>query len=225
MGLKRVFYLAWPMTNFIPVFPLSIVVFPDETLNLHIFEARYIQLINECVEQHKPFGIPVVLNNTLMEFGILMEITEVVKQYDSGELDIRTKGLRVFRILEFIKQLPDKLYSGAIVNYPENQILKIRQNLSDLIIEEVKKMYRLLDFDDRFNLDNTDWSSYDIAHKAGLSQEQEYELLQLFNETQRLEYLRRHLKKMQPVIRELSSLKDRIRMNGHFRNLSSPDAY
>ena len=213
------------MTNFIPVFPLSIVVFPDETLNLHIFEARYVQLINECIEQHKPFGIPVVLNNKLMEFGTLMEITEVVKRYDSGRLDIRTKGLKVFRILEFVRQLPDKLYSGAIVNYPENQILKIRPNLSDLIIEEVKKMYRLLGFDDRFNLDNTDWSSYDIAHKAGLSQEQEYEFLQLFNEIQRLEFLRRHLKKMQPVIRELSLLKDRIQLNGHFRNLSSPDLY
>lgn len=225
MGLQRVFYLAWSMTNFIPVFPLSVVVYPDETLNLHIFEKRYIQMINECIEQKKPFGIPVVLNNNLMEFGTLMEIVEVVKSYEWGGLDIRTKGKVVFRILEFVKQLPEKLFSGAIVNYPENQIIKINPDLSDLIIEEVRKMYQLLGFDDRFNLKQTQWCSYDIAHKTGLSQEQEYELLQLFNETLRLEYLRRHLKKLQPVIKELSLLKDRIQLNGHFRNLSSPDIF
>jgi Lon protease-like protein len=36
------------MMNFIPIFPLSIVVFPGENLNLHIFEPRYRQLIREC---------------------------------------------------------------------------------------------------------------------------------------------------------------------------------
>ncbi len=211
------------MTNFIPVFPLSAVAFPDEDLNLHIFEPRYIQLVNDCAEQEKPFGIPVVLGNTLKESGTLMEIVEIVSKYESGAMDIRTRGLKVFRILEFVKNLPDKLYGGAIVNYPENQIVKIHPNLSDLIVNEVKRTYHLLGLDNKFNLDNIEWSSYDIAHKIGLSQEQEYELLQLFNETQRLEFIRRHLKKMQPVIEELAILKKRIQLNGHFKNLSSPD--
>ena len=43
------------MTNFIPIFPLAIVVFPGEKLNLHIFEPRYKQLITECHEQKKTF--------------------------------------------------------------------------------------------------------------------------------------------------------------------------
>ncbi len=41
------------MTNFIPIFPLSIVVFPGEKVHLHIFEPRYKQLINECFETKK----------------------------------------------------------------------------------------------------------------------------------------------------------------------------
>ena len=45
---------------------------------------------------------------------------EIVKEYDNGEMDIITQGTIVFRILEIIKKIPDKLYSGAIVNYPEN---------------------------------------------------------------------------------------------------------
>src|SRR6186997_195615 len=103
------------MTNFIPIFPLGIVVFPGENLNLHIFEPRYKQLINDCISGKKPFGIPTVIENKMQDFGSLVEITEISKIHENGELDIRTKGERVFRILEVIKEVPDKLYSGAIV--------------------------------------------------------------------------------------------------------------
>ena len=69
------------MTNFIPIFPLSIVVFPGEQLNLHIFEPRYKQLIRECAEQQKPFGIPSVIENNVQELGTLVEIKEIRKVY------------------------------------------------------------------------------------------------------------------------------------------------
>src|SRR6476619_6222091 len=108
------------MINFVPIFPLGIVVYPGEQLNLHIFEPRYKQLINECFAEKKLFGIPVVINNHLNEMGTLVEVEEITSRYDNGELDIRTRGIKVFRVLEVIKQVPDKLYSGAIVNYPDN---------------------------------------------------------------------------------------------------------
>ena len=108
------------MTNFIPVFPLGIVVYPGEKLHLHIFEPRYKQLINDCKESGKPFGIPTVINNKVSDMGTLVTLKEIVQTYDNGEMDIRTEGLEVFRILEIIKSVPDKLYNGAIVNYPDN---------------------------------------------------------------------------------------------------------
>src|SRR5882672_3705135 len=105
------------MTNFIPIFPLGIVVYPGENLNLHIFEPRYKQLIKECHELKKPFGIPTVIEEHMKDFGSLVMITEISTVYDNEELDIKTTGEKVFRILEIIKSVPDKLYSGAIVNY------------------------------------------------------------------------------------------------------------
>ncbi|MEO6949107.1 MAG: LON peptidase substrate-binding domain-containing protein, partial [Ginsengibacter sp.] len=78
------------MTNFIPLFPLSIVVYPHEDLNLHIFEQRYQQMITECFENKKPFGIPVVIDNQMMEWGTLIEIKEISKKYPGGEMDIKT---------------------------------------------------------------------------------------------------------------------------------------
>ena len=90
------------MTNFIPIFPLGIVVYPGEELNLHIFEPRYKELIIDCRDNKKLFGIPSVINNKISEMGTLMELVEITEVYDSGEMDIKTKGLQVFRILEVI---------------------------------------------------------------------------------------------------------------------------
>jgi len=108
------------MTNFIPIFPLGLVVYPGENLNLHIFEPRYKQLVKECHTSGKVFGIPTILDEHVQDYGSLMEIIEISKLHDNGEMDIKTRGLKVFRILEIIKEVPGKLYSGAIVNYPDN---------------------------------------------------------------------------------------------------------
>jgi Lon protease-like protein len=74
------------VTNFIPIFPLGIVVYPGENLNLHIFEPQYKQLITECNEQKKPFGIPTVIENKMQDFGSMVTITEISKVHDNGEM-------------------------------------------------------------------------------------------------------------------------------------------
>ncbi|MFN4249093.1 MAG: LON peptidase substrate-binding domain-containing protein [Flavipsychrobacter sp.] len=211
------------MTNFIPVFPLEIVVFPEEKLNLHIFEPRYKQMIQECVVNKKPFGLPPVFNKRPAEYGTLMEITEVVKVYDNGEMDIRTRGVSVFKTLEFMKEIPEKLFSGAIVTYPDNVMEKGDTQISTLILNEVKRLYALLNLESKFPAEKTSMISYEIGHLVGFSKEQEYEMLQLFTEVQRLEYIRRHLKDIIPTIQELEAMKARIQRNGHFRDLTTGD--
>jgi hypothetical protein len=210
------------MTNFIPIFPLGIVVYPGEELNLHIFEPRYKQLINDCTQNKKPFGIPPVLNNTVGEVGTLVEIVEITEQYESGEMDIKTKGLNVFRILEIVKPLPDKLYSGAIVTYPENETIGNSILMSKLLLA-IRQLHTLIKVEKTFKKPDEALLSYDVAHHAGLSLEGEYELLQLMKELQRLEYLKQHISKILPVLSEVETLKDRIQLNGHFKNLSGFD--
>ena len=209
------------MTNFIPVFPLGIVVFPGEMVNLHIFEPRYKQLVNECHAEGKPFGIPTVIDNRLNEMGTLVRIIELVKVYDNGEMDIRTQGMRVFRVLEMIKAVPDKLFSGAIVNYPDNIEGPGKRDLMNKVINAVRELHRLLNISKDFHKPDEELATYDIAHHAGLTLEQEYELLGLLQEVQRQEYLKRHLGKVLPVIAEMETLKERVKLNGHFKNLSS----
>lgn len=211
------------MINFIPIFPLDIVVYPGEPLNLHIFEPRYKQLIKDCLAANKPFGIPVVLEGKRQESGTLMEITELVKEYDNGEMDIRTRGSKVFRTLEIVKEIPDKLYCGAIVDYPVNIMEPGDTSIAKIILDEVKRMYALLNAEDKFPTEMKHSISYAVAHFVGLTRQQEYEVLEILTEVQRLEYIRRHLNSMLPTIKELEEVKKRIKLNGHFRDLSLGD--
>lgn len=207
------------MTNFIPIFPLSIVVYPGEKLNLHIFEPRYKQLITECYAEKKLFGIPTVIENRVQDYGTLVNILEVTTIYDNGEMDIKTEGATVFRILEVIKEIPDKLYSGAIVNYPANNEQGNAEVLRR-VLNSIKELHKLLKVKKEFPKTDTELKSYDLAHHIGLSLQQEYELLGLLQERQRMEYLKRHLTKVIPLVAEMEHLKKKVKQNGHFKNLS-----
>jgi len=206
------------MTNFIPIFPLAIAVFPGEKLNLHIFEPRYIQLISACAETKKPFGIPIVVNGKISDIGTLVEIIEITTNYENGEMDIKTKGLTVFHVLEIIQEIPEKLYSGAIVSYPSNEV-RPRPEMMKKIIVDVALLHKLLAVKKEITADGREVLSYDFAHHIGMSIEEEFEFLQLLQEDQRLEFMRRHLRKVIPVLKDMEILKQKIQLNGHFRNL------
>lgn len=210
------------MTNFIPLFPLNIVVYPGEQLNLHIFEERYKQLISECFRENKVFGVVPVMKEAMQEVGTTVLVQSIEKVHPEGEMDIRTEGQRVFKILEQIQDIPDKLYSGAIVTYPENQEEGVRSKMTRLLAE-LRRFHSLLEVNKEYKKEDSQLSTYDLAHHAGLSLEQEYELLLLMQEGQRQEFLERHLRKTIPTIIELQQLKKRIEMNGHFRKLSVND--
>ncbi len=208
------------MINFVPIFPLGIVVYPGENLNLHIFEPRYKQLITDCYAENKQFGIPAVIENRMQDYGTLVQITEITTVHENGEMDIKTVGDKVFRVLEVIKEIPEKLYSGAIVNYPANTD-EGNAEVMRRVLNSIRELHRLLKVSKDFEKSDEDITSYDVAHHIGLSLQEEYELLNLMHERQRQEYLKRHLTRVIPLVAEMENLKEKIKLNGHFKNLSS----
>ena len=101
---------------YLPFFPLKLVVFPGEELNLHIFEPRYKELLADVEQNGNTFGICVYLN-TLSGFGTEVRLEKVIKRYEDGRLDISTRGLRPFKILSFENPIPGKLYAGGNVEF------------------------------------------------------------------------------------------------------------
>ncbi len=203
------------MPDHLPFFPLNLVAYPGEALNLHIFEPRYRQLINECLDGSGTFGIPVFLDNKLPGFGTEMRVTQLARRYDDGRLDIKTQGLRVFRIVTFQNPTPGKLYSGGTVEFQPNEPYA---DVMPGLTERLRRLYQLLQVPTVFDT-TSDTFSYTVAHKIGLSVEEEYEVLTLLRETERQAYLIRHLERVLPVVAEVERTKERIRQNGHFKDL------
>jgi len=209
------------MTKFLPIFPLSSIAYPGQLLNLHIFEPRYKQLIAECKEQGKTFGIPSVFKESLNEYGTEMELVEVSKVYPDGEMDIKTKGVKIFRIMEVLREVPEKLYSAAIVYEVEHLPLdteKLNPTLVDLVDRLHKVLGTNLNIYDKFQ----NPLSFDLAHYVALSPEDQYRLLIATSEKARQWFLIQHLMKLIPSLEETEKVKAKVQMNGHFRREVPP---
>lgn len=204
----------------IPLFPLQSVFYPGETVPLHIFEERYKQLINDCREEAITFGIPVYIDDGV-QFGTEVQLVEVVNSYDGGEMDVVCVARQVFRILTFDNEMEGKLYAGGLVEFLDSNN-DAPESLREKVLEKIAVLYDLMAVQmppttlDKFN-------SYAFAHKMGLSFDQEYELLQLANETERLNYILEHLDSTIVVLNQINRTKATIEMNGHFKNFDPLD--
>ena len=89
-----------------PLFPLGIVLLPEEVVPLHIFEDRYKLMIGECLEQERAFGIVWLSDSGLREVGCTAEITELLETMDDGRMNILVRGSRPFRLLRRVEELP-----------------------------------------------------------------------------------------------------------------------
>ncbi len=97
-------------TKVIPIFPLDLVLFPNQDLPLRIFEPRYKQMIDDCMLGEKEFGVCLGHNSATLsnwqapyDIGTLAKIVDC-KDVDStsGHLFINVRGRRKFRIIRLI---------------------------------------------------------------------------------------------------------------------------
>jgi Lon protease-like protein len=94
-----------PVASF-PLFPLGIVLLPEEVVPLHIFEDRYKLMIGECLEQEKEFGIVWLSDSGLREIGCTASISELLETMDDGRMNILVRGEEPFRLMRRIEELP-----------------------------------------------------------------------------------------------------------------------
>ena len=201
----------------LPLFPLNLVAFPGEELNLHIFEPRYKQLVNDCIEEQSSFGIPSFVNNKI-ELGTEVEIVEVAKRYSDGRMDIKTKATKVFQVNEYWNPWGEKLYAGGEISYLDQS--KESTDLQ-LLIKMKELANQLFSWLQEVNTPNVAKakSVFDLGHKIGFKLDEEYELLKMPTENERLEFTIKHLEKLIPALERAQFAQERIKQNGHFKHL------
>jgi Lon protease-like protein len=203
------------MQVYLPLFPLKLVAFPGENLNLHIFEPRYRQLIHDIKDNGGAFGVCVYIDK-LMTLGTEVELLEISKVYDDGRMDIKTVARRVFELISFDNPMQDKLYAGGWVKIRDNDP-RIPQSLYNEFLFYLKELFRLMG--QKVELKPLDVNSFSYSHKIGLKLEEEYELLSMDKESERTKFLISYLMKVIPVLRGIEKAKEKIQMNGHFKYL------
>jgi len=209
------------MTDFLPLFPLELVVYPGEKLNLHIFEPKYKQLIREVEHNKTTFGIPPSIDGKVQPIGTELRLLSIEKKYDNGALDIKTLGIGIFKTVAFYKITPNKLYAGADIK----RLTTIDD--SDLILNEkiltlVEELFQILKVNKKTPKSPSLFRTFDIAHYIGLNIEQEYALMTVPSELEGQQFVLAHLQQLIPTIKSIEESKKRIQMNGHFKHLKPP---
>lgn len=114
--------------DWLPLFPLQTVLFPDGLLPLRIFETRYIDMVRECMRLEKPFGVVAIRDGSEIgaaagpeAIGCIARIIEWDMEA-GGLLMIRTQGGLRFRITA-TRVLADNRLEAHIEYLPADQLL------------------------------------------------------------------------------------------------------
>lgn len=205
-------------THKIPLFPLGLVMLPDMLLPLHIFEDRYKRMISECLAQDRPFGIVLFDGPSIRPVGCMARITEVLKQYDDGRMDIMTRGGERFVIQELIE---DQVYMEAQVFFFDDGEEAFDDDLADVVDSALNLLKEMADIDTE--VDPSTFGdyilpqrlSYAIAALEGFTPAERQGFLEMTSPSERLKKSVQALSKIVARNRLTREIQEMIGGNGH----------
>lgn len=199
-------------SDWLPLFPLKTVLFPRGVLPLRVFEARYIDMVRECMKTGQPFGVVLIKSGqevgTAAEpeaVGSLADITHWDMQ-DTGVLLLRVQGGQRFRILE-TRVLADQRLEARIELLPadtdgalDDQHLQCATALKavmDNVLAKLKSEHGA-DFDSPFSeplaFDSTTWVANRWCELLPIPLKARQKLLELDDARTRLNIIHQYLK-------------------------------
>jgi Lon protease-like protein len=210
----------------LPLFPLNVVLFPGTIVPLHIFEPRYRQMIKDCQEEEKPFGIVLVkpdsefMSEEPHAVGTIAEIHNLQKLEDGG-YNLMAVGVKRFRILS---KHNEKAYISGLVE-PFDDQSESELELTDLV-QRAHKLFEtylnmLLDAADEQEIhanlpEVPEDLSHFIAYFLEVEDDKKQQFLESTSTKQRLEEEIAILRREIPFMRQLLFKKiddDRTRLN------------
>lgn len=202
----------------LPLFPLNIVLMPGAPLPLHIFEERYKQMIDECIENDTEFGMVLADEKGTRGVGCSAKVVELVERYDDGRLLVLTEGSRRFRLGEVHSERASYLvaeveFIGEEEPQPENVSLAEEcVALLERVVEAATESSADMDIEPPYlNL------AFAIAGRIDFGVESRQQILETPTERERLEVVRALLSQAAERLESQRSAREKSQMNGHFR--------
>jgi Lon protease-like protein len=198
--------------SLLPIFPLDVVLFPGAPLPLHIFEPRYKEMITECLEQKKPFGMVRAKENAVAEVGCSAVIVNVMKRYEDGRLDISSEGRQRFAILELNH---DRSFLQAEVSWIEDdEPAPIDSKEAEAAIQLHQQLFAVLGQDAEIDPEKRPLS-FQLASQLPVDLDFKQAILEMKSETERMETLLEYYKATIPKVEKTLKARERASGNGH----------
>jgi len=196
----------------IGLFPLGIVLLPTEQVPLHIFEPRYQELVSECLEDERPFGLVFADDDGLREIGTAAMIVEV-DRFEDGRLNIVVEGGERFRLVE--------LTGGRSFQTGEIEPLDEEDDPADpgdreRILALFARLVELTGAEVELPAEGDAPLSFLVASRFELAPELKQELLQETSERTRLRRLREILEGAAAAVERQREIAVRAQRNGHY---------
>jgi Lon protease-like protein len=198
----------------IPLFPLNVVLMPGTPLPLHIFEERYKQMVDECLESETEFGMVLADESGTRRVGCTAKIVELVQRYEDGRMVILVEGSQRFELNNVLTGKPyyvgDVEYledsSGEDVTALAEECIALLERVIEAATEgsvgiEVEPPYRNL--------------SFAIAGRIEFDLETRQEILELPTEKERLGKVKELLTKAVERLERDKAVREIAEANGH----------
>lgn len=195
----------------LPLFPLEIVLFPGAPLPLHIFEPRYKEMITECPEQKRAFGMVRVKESALASIGCSAAILDVVRKYEDGRFDIAAEGLRRFEI-ESLNQ--ERSFLQGEVSYFDDDPSQVGKGPKDTLIQLHEQLFAVLGQTVQVERDAPSLS-FHLAHELPVDLDFKQALLEMKSEAERIATLTEYYRATIPKVEKTLLARKRASGNGH----------
>jgi Lon protease-like protein len=204
---------ACAVVDEIGLFPLGIVLLPTEQVPLHIFEPRYRDLITQCLENDREFGLVFADDDGLRAIGTRAAVTEVLERFDDGRLNIVVEGGERFRLVEVSEG--QSFHTGEIEPVVD-ETDPADEGTKEQALELFRRLVELTgsDVEEPDEVDAAGGLSFVLAARFEFAPPVKQELLQTTSERVRLERLCELLENAVELVVRQEEIAGRARTNG-----------
>ena len=193
------------------LFPLGIVLLPTEQIPLHIFEDRYQELIGECLEQEREFGLVYADEEGVREIGTRAAVTEVLDRFDDGRLNIVVEGRDRFRLLELTG---GRSFQTGVVELVDEEPDPADPDDAARALELFRRLVELTGAEVEAPPPDTAQLSFELAGRFEFAPELKQRLLQLMSERERVNLLAELLTAAASAVEREKDVAQRAASNG-----------
>lgn len=194
------------------LFPLPLVLVPTERIPLHIFEPRYRELIQECIETGGEFGLVLATGDgAVHEIGTRARVAAVLETLDDGRMNIVVEGGERFRLLELTR---GRSFQTGVVE----TVVDEDDPAADEDVARAREVFQELAETAESEVDLPDAGSADLdwelAARVDFGVEAKQEILATTSPARRIRRLIELLETSLEAVKLESVLRDRAQRNG-----------